>query len=170
MEHVYMNTLGHTVWTCDRQRSCSWQFNLEVSLGVRSRQRPMFDSPDRQIMSAQRLQYWTRATQEVEKCCRGETCLIFPAVYIDSGFARRWTNTFIINFHIVFYSWMKQTFCDLEEERKKKLPTWHHRRGAKRLWKPSGGKRVLELGCVNDWTGSQEEKLCSTSTQYFVLL
>lgn len=61
----------------------------KVSLGVRSQHGPMFDSADRQIMSRQRLQYWTRAemfsAQEVEKCCRREMWLIFTAVYIDSG-------------------------------------------------------------------------------------
>lgn len=174
MEEIREHTLSHgiKVRQCDRQRGCGWQFNLKVSLGVWSRHGLMFDSADRQIMSRQRLQYWTRAeifsTQEVEKCCCRVSGLIFTVVYIDSGLQNictLWTNVtykplknsyfyYHLNFPLVllvfFIFWMKQTFyiCDLEEGGKKKtLSTSHHRWGAKRLWKPSGEIVSLNWMC-----------------------
>lgn len=69
---------------------------------------------------------------------------------------------------VVFFFLNETNFlCFLLGGRGKGKKTLHHRRGAKRLWNPSGGKRVLELDVLMTEEGGKKKKLCSTSSQYF---
>lgn len=133
--------------------------------------RIVFDSADRQMVSERRRRYWTRAensVQEVEK-----NAVVEKAHSTDSGYACApqanvlckplaffLTSFQLFHTSLSLYFWMKQTFriCDLEgggkrgRGQKKSLPTSRHRWGAKRLWKPSGKKCVLELDVLMTWT------------------
>lgn len=159
-----MNRLGHIAWKWGGVAGGKVAADSLISkcpsvsgasVGTRS------DSADGQIVSRQQLQY---SMQDVGKKC----ALIFTAVLIlrCTVFVNSYKPWKLLPSSqlspscLSLYFWMKQTFCvcDLEEEEeKKKLSTSHHRWGAKRLWKPSGEKRVLELDVLMTERGGKKK-------------
>lgn len=178
---------------CNRQKGCGWQFNLKVSLGVRSqhgdgvwqRWQTNHVKPASAILNRSRnfnagsgkMLSWKKKKKK-KKRFNFHSC-------IDSGLGcvcALWTNVackprkqllfyYHLNFPLVLlvciFEWNKLSVSVTWRGGEKKSLNLTSQMRRKEVVKAFWGEMCPWTGCVNDWTGRQEKKLCSTSSQYF---